>query len=32
MVYWDAFLFLASFLCIVSGIQQRRGSNEFFSY
>ena len=32
MVYWDAFLFLAALICIVTGIQQRRGSNEFFSY
>ena len=32
MVYWDAFLFLASFSCFVIGIQQRRGLNEFFSY
>ena len=32
MVYWDAFLFVAALLCIAIGIQQRRGSNEFFSY
>jgi hypothetical protein len=32
MVYWDAFLFLASLMCFVSGIQMRRGLNEFFSY
>jgi len=32
MVYWDAFLFLAALICFVTGIQQRRGSNEFFSY
>ena len=32
MVYWDAFLFLAAVICIATGIQQRRGSNEFFSY
>jgi hypothetical protein len=32
MVYWDAFLFLASLSCLVSGIQMRRGLNEFFSY
>ncbi len=30
--YWDAFLFLASFICIGVGIQLRRGLNEFFSY
>ncbi len=30
--YWDLFLFLVSFICIVSGIQLRRGLNEFFSY
>jgi hypothetical protein len=32
MVYWDAFLFLSSFLCFAVGIQLRRGLNEFFSY
>ncbi len=32
MAYWDGFLFLSSFLCFAVGIQQRRGSNEFFSY
>ena len=32
MVYWDAFLFLAALVSIAIGIQQRRGSNEFFSY
>jgi hypothetical protein len=32
MVYWDAFLFLASFLCFAVGIQLRRGLNEFFSF
>ena len=32
MVYWDAFLFLASFCCFAVGIQLRRGLNEFFSY
>ena len=30
--YWDAFLFLVSFICIVSGVQLRRVLNEFFSY
>lgn len=32
MAYWDGFLFLASLICFMVGIQQRRGSNEFFSY
>jgi hypothetical protein len=32
MVYWDAFLFLASFGCLATGTQLRRGLNEFFSY
>jgi hypothetical protein len=32
LVYWDAFLFFSSLCCFVSGIQQRRGLNEFFSY
>ena len=32
VAYWDGFLFLVSFTCIVSGIQLRRGLNEFFSY
>lgn len=30
--YWDVFLFLVSLTCFLSGIQLRRGSNEFFSY
>ena len=30
--YWDLFLFTVSLICFVSGIQLRRGSNEFFSY
>ena len=30
--YWDCALFLVSLSCIVSGIQLKRGSNEFFSY
>ena len=32
MAYWDGFLFLASLICFIVGIQQRRGSNEVFSY
>jgi hypothetical protein len=32
MAYWDGFLFLASLICFLAGIQQRRGLNEFFSY
>jgi hypothetical protein len=32
MAYWDAFLFLASLGCFVTGISLRRGLNEFFSY
>jgi len=32
MAYWDAFLFLASLTCFVTGISLRRGLNEFFSY
>ena len=32
LAYWDGFLFLVSFICIVSGVQLRRGLNEFFSY
>lgn len=32
MAYWDGFLFLVSLICFAVGIQQRRGSNEFFSY
>lgn len=32
LAYWDGFLFLVSFVCFAAGIQQRRGSNEFFSY
>ena len=30
--YWDVFLFLLSLVCLLRGIQLRRGSNEFFSY
>ena len=32
LAYWDGFLFLVSLICFGVGIQQRRGSNEFFSY
>lgn len=32
VAYWNGLLFLISLICIVSGIQLRRGSNEFFSY
>lgn len=32
MVYWDAFLFLSSFLCFAVGLGLRRGLNEFISY
>jgi hypothetical protein len=32
LAYWDGFLFLVSLICFAVGIQQRRGSNEFFSY
>jgi hypothetical protein len=32
MAYWDGFLFLAALICVASGIQLRRGLNEFFSY
>ncbi len=32
VAYWDGLLFLVSFICIVSGVQLRRGLNEFFSY
>ena len=30
--YWDSFLGLLSLICLVRGIQLRRGTNEFFSY
>jgi hypothetical protein len=32
LAYWDGFLFLVSLTCLVSGVQLRRGLNEFFSY
>ena len=32
LAYWDGFLLLVSLTCFAVGIQQRRGSNEFFSY
>lgn len=32
MIYWDCFVGLISFVCIVLGIHLRRGMNEFFSY
>jgi len=32
MAYWDGFLFLASAICFVRGLQLRRGLNEFISY
>ena len=32
LAYWDGFLFLTSAVCLTTGIQLRRGLNEFFSY
>ena len=32
LAYWDGLLFLVSLICFVSGVQLKRGSNEFFSY
>jgi hypothetical protein len=32
MFYWDCLTGLISLICLVSGVQLRRGLNEFFSY
>ena len=32
MVFWDALMFVLSGSFLLSGIQLKRGSNEFFSY
>jgi hypothetical protein len=32
MFYWDCITGLISIVCLVRGIQLRRGMNEFFSY
>jgi hypothetical protein len=32
MLYWDILLFVLAGVCYVSGVRQRRGLNEFFSY